>query len=297
VNGIIIIIKGVVRMVDYLLVDAFTNIAGQGNRAGVVLDAQKYTTEQMQEIALMINVSETAFIVGIEKEKIKIRYFSPLKEVPICGHATIASFYALLSKGLIKPGLYKLDCMIGLIDIIVTDDQMIGMIVSKVEKLKDINQYQKELLDALNLEKNDIENIDSLNIYSTGNPKLIIELKDEHKLNSLDVNKDKLIALSKKIDCSGFHVLCVVDGHDALVSSRMFAPAIGIDEDPVTGNSVGCIIQYLFDQGYPIVKLLNCRFKQGQAINKTGYIDVSCNFNGMAIDRISYYGDAVLFKK
>src|SRR5262245_52845347 len=82
-------------IVTVYLVDAFTKQTGKGNRAGVVLEADTLTTEQMQEIARLVNVSETAFIRSSTDagHDLQVRYFTPAKEVPICGHATIAAHY------------------------------------------------------------------------------------------------------------------------------------------------------------------------------------------------------------
>ena len=84
------------------IVDAFTKKPFAGNPAGVVLDANGLTETQMQLIARELNLSETAFILPCDSAdaNLRIRWFTPTGEVPLCGHATIASFHALAEEGM-----------------------------------------------------------------------------------------------------------------------------------------------------------------------------------------------------
>ncbi|EOG8161601.1 PhzF family phenazine biosynthesis isomerase, partial [Acinetobacter baumannii] len=79
-------------MTTIYVVDAFTTKPNTGNRAGVVLDADHLTTQEMQDIAAFAGYSETAFVLSPKDQShdIHVRYFTPTHEVPICGHATIA---------------------------------------------------------------------------------------------------------------------------------------------------------------------------------------------------------------
>jgi len=286
------------KKLTYYLVDAFTNEINKGNRAGVILDASNLTDSQMQEIAKEINVSESAFVTKIEDGTVSIRYFSIKQEVPICGHATVATFHTLLKNNSLSPGLYKLDCLKGKVDIILSSDGYVGMIVDKIELIANIDKHKQRILEGLNLDKNDLVKDASINIYSTGNPKVIIEVKNEEILDSITINEEILIELTKEINCSGYHVITQSKEEGILIASRMFAPSIGIKEDPVTGNSVGCIIKYLFDySNIKITDLMSCVLKQGQAINKTGYIEVNTIFNGNEIKEITYYGDSIIVEE
>lgn len=78
-----------------LRVDAFTTKKGQGNPAGVVLDGDKYTSEQMQKIAYKVGFNETVFICTSQSETIKLRYFTPGHETPLFCYTTISSFCSL----------------------------------------------------------------------------------------------------------------------------------------------------------------------------------------------------------
>lgn len=74
-------------------VDAFTSVPFRGNSAGVVLHADGLSEAQMQLIARELRHSETAFLLTSDDSDVRIRYFTPTVEVPICGHATVAAHY------------------------------------------------------------------------------------------------------------------------------------------------------------------------------------------------------------
>jgi len=83
-------------------VDAFTNTPFQGNPAGVLITDASIATTRMQNMAMEMNLSETAFVVS-EDDAFSIRYFTPEKEIPLCGHATLASAHIIYELGLKQP--------------------------------------------------------------------------------------------------------------------------------------------------------------------------------------------------
>ena len=84
-------------------VDAFSDKPFGGNPAGVVPDAKQLSYDDMQNIAKEMNLSETAFVIPIDKNNYQVKFFTPIKEVDFCGHATIGSFYTLAHKGYLPP--------------------------------------------------------------------------------------------------------------------------------------------------------------------------------------------------
>src|SRR5919107_3915132 len=78
-------------MTEVLRLAAFTDRPDGGNPAGVVLDASALSEEEMQRIAADVGYSETAFVTAADGDALDVRYYSPLAEVPFCGHATIAT--------------------------------------------------------------------------------------------------------------------------------------------------------------------------------------------------------------
>ena len=82
--------------------DAFTNKPNMGNPAGIVLEADGLTEEEMQRIAEKVGFNETSFVLPSEVADIRMRYFTPGFEMDLCGHGTVATIFALRERGLLE---------------------------------------------------------------------------------------------------------------------------------------------------------------------------------------------------
>jgi len=272
------------RLYNLYQIDAFTDKAFWGNPAGVITNADGLTEYEMQAIARELNNSETAFIFQADADEfdIKIRYFTPTNEVPVCGHATIAAHYArAIELGLQKAKVNQM-CGAGIlpIDVMKVDNQYkITMTQGMIEFGKIVSGQEKvALLEALGLKAEDlIENVD-IQIVSTGHSKVFIGVKSREKLYGLKVNHHKLKELSEVIGSNGYYVFTINTSTDScLIDGRMFAPAIGIDEDPVTGNANGPLGALLVKEKLVSYEKENFRFRarQGLGMGRLGHIDVN----------------------
>jgi len=291
------------RQITVLLVDAFTETPGKGNRAGVVLDATGLTADEMQAIAKLVNVSETAFMIptpGRDDYSLEVRYFTPSTEVPICGHATIGSYFA-------RSDAFGLDdCSIvaktgaGIlpVDIVsVEGNRQIVMTQGAIAFTSEYDeQIRSEILTALGLGNDDIAVDLPVQEVSTGHSKVMVPIKSVQTLDNLSPDMAALSAVSGKINCNGFFVFAFNDELDpCLTSGRMFAPAIGIDEDPVTGNGNGPCGAYLSKHGVlPDVEKHTYRGRQGVAMGKEGVIDVTVHRNDGKVKMVQVGGTAVV---
>ena len=88
--------------IPFYVVNAFTDKPFNGNPAGVVLEADDLNRNLMQKIAAELKCSETAFVSTSKNATFRVHFFSPLKEVDLCGHATIATFYTMAKSGILK---------------------------------------------------------------------------------------------------------------------------------------------------------------------------------------------------
>ncbi|MGY0035407.1 PhzF family phenazine biosynthesis isomerase [Pedobacter sp. NJ-S-72] len=136
----------------------------------------------------------------------------------------------------------------------------------------------QQILAALGLGYDDTDERCPVQIASTGHSKVMIGIKSREKLNNLNPDYSSLITLSKQINCNGYFVFTFdSDDDDVLTYGRMFAPAIGINEDPVTGNANGPLGGYLIQNKIVDFKGNTFGFngKQGEKINRPGVIGVS----------------------
>ena len=277
-------------------VDAFTTELFSGNPAGVVPNADGMTDRQMQQLARELNNSETAFIFDRQEDgaDIEVRFFTPTREVPICGHATISAHYVYAKeRGLTncvirqktKAGVLPVEIAEQDGDLFVTMTQA-GIVFGDMIR----GERLARLLEGLGLAESDLEEKLPVQIVSTGHSKVMVPIRSKDRLDALAPDAGILSALSREIDCNGYYVFTFDSREEGvLTSGRMFAPAIGIAEDPVTGNANGPLGAYLTFYGKlpPREEGFAFTIKQGEAIGRKGYMQVIVR---------SFGGDPVIVK-
>jgi PhzF family phenazine biosynthesis protein len=284
-------------------IDAFTKNKFEGNPAGVVSDADGLTDSQMQSIARELNNAETAFILSPTNPNhdVWVRFFTPTMEVPSCGHATISAHYVRAIENNLPTCTVQQQIGIGIlpVDIIKNNsDYRIVMTQGDIEISTQIKEKnRKDILDALNLSESDLDDKCPIQIASTGHSKVMIGIKSREVLNSLVPDLTKLLNISKDVGSNGFFIF-TLDSNDSdiLTHGRMFAPAIGIAEDPVTGNANGPLGAYLIHNN--ILKSsgssVTFKAKQGEAIKRPGVVTVTVGVkNGKPI-KVQVGGNAVV---
>lgn len=264
-------------------VDAFTRVKFAGNPAGVVLDADGLREEQMQKIARELNNSETAFVLSpaADDHDVWVRFFTPSCEVPSCGHATIATHYVrALYEGVFRTVRQR--CGAGILPVEITKDETNSIRVVMTQAKPSFSEapsfVQERLSTALGLPVQDFDLRCPLEVVSTGHSKLLIGVKNSKTLNSLRPDSSQLIRLSQEIGVNGYFVF-TLDPEEKVYAAeaRMFAPAIGIAEDPVTGNGNGPLGAYLVKHGLAGITNGVYRFQslQGRAIGRPGVVKIS----------------------
>jgi len=287
-------------------IDSFTREKFKGNPAGVVLNADGLSEENMQCIARELNNSETAFIFSPtdSDSDYTIRYFTPSIEVPSCGHATIAALYAKALEDNLESCVLRINTKIGILPIEIEktdDDYQITMTQGTFTLSPSFDDIRTvKLLSALNLDVSDLDQNCPIQIASTGHSKVMIGIKSRQKLNGLQPNLEALMMLSNEIECNGYFVFTFDSDHqDILTYGRMFAPAIGIAEDPVTGNANGPLGGYLVQN--KLVDFQDDYFefngRQGEKINRLGTVNVKVTVNNGKPDVIKIKGHAVAIFK
>lgn len=275
--------------VNIYQVDAFTDSPFCGNPAGVVPDANELSEVHMQNIAKEMNLSETAFIVPIDDKNYKVRFFTPICEVNLCGHATIATFYSLAKRGYIRSidnGVKKVfqSTKAGklLVEIYYEEGNVYKVMMEQGQPIS--YGYVKNidgLLDAFGITKEDLGtgwNNVMPEIISTGLPDIMLPIKGKDILYNLDIDFSKLKTVCKELDVIGVHAFYLPEDESQFVYTRNFAPAVGINEEAATGTANGALLYYLNKnnllKGNKIIAI------QGEALNRTSKIylniDDSC---------------------
>jgi len=239
------------RHVQFRLVDAFADGVFRGNPAGVVLDADGLSDEQMQAIAGEVHASETAFIEGGNDlhRPLHLRWFTPTVEVGFCGHATLAAAHAWSEIAGLRSILARSDAAL-------TFETAAGLLTLRPEplpkpaevplwwldmpdpQLKRDNTNPIKLRELLGLAGDDLE--PAAPIMRTRDDDLIVLIRSWRTLMELRPDLRELARLSERFRIRGVCVATLDTLNDFTnVASRFFAPACGVDEDPVTGSIHG----------------------------------------------------------
>ena len=287
-------------------IDSFTKERFKGNPAGVILNADGLNDNQMQLIARELNNSETAFLFPPDDSDCDgvIRYFTPKTEVPTCGHATIAAMYAKALEDNLDSSVLKIKTRIGILPFEIikeNGDYQVIMTQGKFEISPTFNDDTiKKLTAALGLDNSELDEKCPIQIASTGHSKVMIGIKSKEKLNDLTPNYNDLADLSKHIKCNGYFVFTFdSDDKEILTYGRMFAPAIGINEDPVTGNANGPLGGYLVKN-----RIVDCQDnlfefngRQGEKIDRLGIVKVKVEIDNYSPVLVQIKGEAVVVFK
>lgn len=290
------------RRIRIFQVDSFTKTPFQGNPAGVVLDADPLSSLEMQAIARELNNSETAFILspdGLDHE-VRLRFFTPSVEVPSCGHATIAAHYVRAKTlGLSDSRvIQKIGAGVLPVDISRDDgDYRIAMTQGAIEISPPLQlNVQNKITEALGLSGDDLALDFPLVIASTGHSKVMVGVRTRNILNALKPDMQALTRISAEIGCNGYFPFTLdSDDPEILVHGRMFAPAIGINEDPVTGNANGPLGAYLASMGHgPANGEFRFSARQGDACGRPGRVEVAVLARRGRPERVTVSGRAVI---
>ena len=284
-------------------VDAFTTERFKGNPAGVVLEADGLHDEQMLQIARELNNSETAFVLTPDAadHEVRIRFFTPKTEVPICGHATVAAHYvrAVVSDLISSTVMQKTGIGVLPVEIVKHENNYsVFMTQGEIEFNKPFRILErKRIVTALGLNEADLDPRCPIQIVSTGNPKVMVGIRTRSTLDTLIPDRQALTLISNSIGCNGYFVFTLdseVEG--VLTHGRMFAPAIGIDEDPVTGNAHASLGPYLIRHGLINVQSNMFTFKgeQGHKLGRSGIVEVSVLLNNGEPEEVRIGGSAVI---
>ncbi len=247
------------KTIETYIVDSFTNESFKGNPAGICILEEDIGNNFMQSIAKELGLSETAFIRRIDKNNSKylIRFFSPKMEIPLCGHATLASSKVIFEK-------YSELKEIKFVNInnlelpIERKDVFIKMFFPIYETEK--RNAPNELLSALGIDK--IINSE----YNRETHILLIEIEDSIVLSKLSPNYEKLKASHNSIN--GVLITARSQQEEFDFESRYFWPWSGTNEDPVTGGT------HTFLTKYWSIRLNKRKMKSFQCSERTGYMTV-----------------------
>jgi PhzF family phenazine biosynthesis protein len=289
------------RKIQIHQVDAFTREPFTGNPTGVVLNADALTEAQMLAIARELNNAETAFILAPDADDhtVRARFFTPRSEAGFVGHATVAAQY-VLSRRHEAPRWQRQKSKAGIVDIEVRgsgEERRIAIRRSPPPKGRELNDRERlAVLDALALASESLDTRMPLRIVGAVGTRLLIGVRGPEPLKHLKPDLTRLTTLSAQIGAAGYFVFTLTpEAGDHLTESRMFCPALGIAEDPVSGNAHGLLGAYLARLGLLERSGERARFSgiQGHSLHRPGRVEVELEFTGNDLAGVWISGQAV----
>ncbi len=294
------------RSYRYLHFDVFTDHLFGGNQLAVFLDGRGLPTDTMQAIAKEMNFSETTFLLPPETPgtDVRMRIFTPGEEMPMAGHPTIGTTFALVRAGVIERGrqTFVFGCNIGPVPVALTWD---GGELTFAWMTQPLPAFGQTIPDpartaaALSLSPTAVAGTGlPVQIVSCGVPFLFVPLTTRRAVDNVVVNAGALDALFAETKTSG-HGVFVFSAEPgeprATVYSRMFAPELGITEDPATGVASGPLGCYLVrhnvvrpDQSASMISL------QGLKMGRPSHIHIAIGLDKGHISSVRVGGEAVL---
>ena len=216
-------------------VDAFTDRPFAGNPAAVCVVDSPLEADLMQAIAAEMNLSETAFLSPIEaegKSGYSLRWFTPATEVDLCGHATLASAHVLWSEGHLKS-----------VEIAHFNTRSGWLSAQKKENWIEMDFPAQPVTVTSYVTPELIKSLccgGNIRTVAKNDVNYLVELQSEATLRSLEPDFEAV----KKLPVQGIIATAPADSDKYDFVSRYFAPAVGINEDPVTGSAHTSLAPY-----------------------------------------------------
>lgn len=253
-------------------VDAFTSQQFRGNPAAVMPLEQWLPDTLLQNIAQENHLSETAFVVrepeGSEAD-FHIRWFTPGAEVPLCGHATLATAWVLFNRLGFERNAIRFRSMSGPLGVVRRDNHWLEL---------DFPNLAMELVPTPQLLHDALEGVDDHVYFVPNDTNYLVVLTDEAAVR----NATPDFRLLKELGNQG--LIITAEGEHCDFVSRYFAPGIGIDEDPVTGSIHSVLTPYWAG------RLSKSRLSAQQLSARGGHLN--CELKG---DRVSISGQAAFY--
>lgn len=280
----------------FIQVDVFTGVPFGGNPLAVFPDAGGLTTVDMQHLAREMNLSETTFVLPPQAPEadFKVRIFTPAKEIPFAGHPVVGTHWVLAHLGRVDlhqpvtQVLFELGVGVLPGDLHVVEDAVERVVMTQDRPtFHAILEDLSDLAAGLNLPAEAI--VDTglpVQVVSTGIPQMMVPVRSLAEVQGLAADDLNVAALNRACRAVGTECVMVfaleTERPEATVHTRMFAPLLGVPEDPATGSANGALGAYLIHhQAIPISEpSAHIVSEQGAELNRPSTLYVEVDHRG-----------------
>lgn len=260
--------------------DAFSTEPGKGNPAGIILNGKDLSTEEMQRIAKEVGFNECAFPIPSDLADVRIRYFTPGYETPLCGHATMASIAALLDQNVLPfKESYLIETLAGVLPVHVSKDggfYQIRMQHAEPQFLT-FEGTAEEIAQSLSIPASSIDTRYPIVYGNTGQWTLVVPIDSVEIFEQMDPQTARFPEILRERPKSSIHPFSFQTIHeDADLHARHFSsPYAETVEDPVTGTASGVLGAYFATYVKPDLQgNYEMIVEQGQEMGRDGRVIV-----------------------
>lgn len=286
--------------------DVFTEQIFGGNQLAVFPDASGLETDLMQNIAKEFNFSETAFVFPPKDSNNtkKLRIFTPATELPFAGHPTVGTAYVLAAIGAIPLTNTKTDIIfeegVGLVPVSIYSQggkpTSAYLTAAKLPELADNLISYDIIAQILSLEEKDLLLGEwQPQIASCGVPFLFVPLRDRPTLARASLHRDSWQKYLKSTSAPDIYLFCFdPEREESDIRSRMFAPSMGIEEDPATGAAASALAGYLGVRNSTTDGVIKWQVEQGFEMGRPSILQVEAEKTQGKITKVRVGGSSIM---
>jgi trans-2,3-dihydro-3-hydroxyanthranilate isomerase len=294
---------------QFIQVDVFTASPFGGNPLAVFPEAEGLTTEEMQRLAREMNLSETTFVLPPQAPgaDFKVRIFTPAKELPFAGHPVVGTHWVLAHLGRVdlREPVTQVRFELG-VGVLPADLHVAGGQVERVVMTQDRPTFHAVLEDVMDLAEGLRLSPEAItetglpvHVVSTGVPQMMVPVRSLAEVQALDAGQLNIAALNRACHAVGTECALVftfqTEQPEATVHVRMFAPLLGVPEDPATGSANGALGAYLVHhRAVPVTEpTTHILSEQGAEIGRPSTLYIEVDSVGEEITAVRVGGQVV----
>jgi trans-2,3-dihydro-3-hydroxyanthranilate isomerase len=292
------------RKLPYRIVDVFTDRMFGGNPLAVVLDGRGVTDTEMQALAREMNLSETTFVLPPDDpaNDFRVRIFTPGRELPMAGHPTIGTAFVLAREKMLPAGgdilTIRFEEKVGPIPVRL---EMKNGVPDKIWMTQPRPAFgpvfpnAAAVAEMLGIDPAGIRNDLPIEVVSCGMPFLFVPVRDLATMRRLSFNRDLSRGALESLGVSEVFAFAMeVENAGSTVHSRMFAPELGVPEDPATGGASGPLGSYLVRYGLvPAQPKTSIVSEQGIEMGRPSFIHIEIAQEANEITEVKVGGQTV----
>lgn len=292
--------------VKYHLVDVFSSLPFAGNQLAVFPRAETIPEPALQSIARELDISETTFVLPPidPANDFRLRIFTPRKELPFAGHPTLGTAFVLAHAGYIPPHgpcrPIRLEEGVGVVTVEaefedglparVTMDQPLPSFGARIER-------RETVAEMLGLDPSALIPEVPVQVVSNGAPLVFVALRNLESVRAAELRVDRWRRLTEELDVNGVFIFTTeTEDCRSTVHGRMFAPPLGIAEDPATGAAAGSLGCYLLEYGLLEADdgWASVRIEQGVEIGRPSLMEASLELSESEVVKVRVSGSCAL---